>query len=137
MICNYILPVIGCEATGYGVVCTLCSPCSTCYSGVDSPLHESSLFLPSDMSMCLFGVSLNDIFEKVLQRDVDPRHLLRLGSGEAELREALARPHPTQQQYDLHGQVDVARKGSGEEFSKQGRVNWSLARRIQLLGQVR
>ena len=83
------------------------------------------------------NTALNDIFEKVLQRDVAPRHLLRLGSGEAELREALARPHPTQQQHDQHGQVNVARKGSGEEFSKQGRVNWSLARRIQLLGQVR
>ena len=59
MICNYILPVIGCEATGYGVVCTLCSPCSICYSGVDIPLYESSLFHPIHMvlSLLLFIVA--------------------------------------------------------------------------------
>ena len=53
---------------------------------------------------------------------MDPRHLLRLGSGETDLRESLAK--------------GSGGRGTGEEFSKQGRVNWSLARRIQLLGQV-
>lgn len=67
------------------------------------------------------NAALNDLFEKIMQRNVDPRHLLRLGSGEADLRESLARNA---------GLVE------GEEFSKQGRVNWSLARRLQLLGQV-
>jgi len=44
-----------------------------------------------------------------------------MGTGELELRESLA----------MGG-----KKGQGEEFSKQGRVNWSLMRRIQLLGHV-
>ena len=64
--------------------------------------------------------ALNDLFEKIMQRNVDPRHLLRLGSGERELRESLA----------------IGSKGQGEEFSKQGRVNWTLARRLKLLEQV-
>jgi len=68
------------------------------------------------------NAALNDLFEKIMQRNVDPRHLLRLGSGEADLREVLNR--------------SSSRSGSGEEFSKQGRVNWSLSRRLQLLSQV-
>ena len=56
---------------------------------------------------------------------MDPRHLLRLGSGERDLREALA----------LAGAGGTGR-GQGEEFSKQGRVNWSLNRRSQLLAEV-
>ena len=58
------------------------------------------------------NAALNDLFLKIMQRDVDQRHLLRLGSGEQSL------------------SVD------DEKFSKQGRVDWSLARRIELLGQV-
>lgn len=64
--------------------------------------------------------ALNDLFEKIMQRNVDPRHLLRLGSGERELRENLT----------------IGSKGQGEEFSKQGRVNWTLARRLKLLEQI-
>ena len=71
------------------------------------------------------NAALNDLFEKIMERDVDPRHLLRLGSGERDLRETLA----------LAGAGGGGR-GQGEEFSKQGRVNWSLARRIQLLAHV-
>lgn len=71
------------------------------------------------------NAALNDLFEKIMQRDVDPRHLLRLGSGESDLRETLAR-----------GGAGGSGRGKGEEFSKQGRVNWSLARRLQLLSQV-
>lgn len=56
------------------------------------------------------------------QRDVDPRHLLRLGSGEKSLLKNSSRGK------DAAGNEDV--------FSKQGRVNWSLARRLQLLSQV-
>ncbi len=56
---------------------------------------------------------------------MDPRHLLRLGSGEVELRDILA-----------SAGAGGTGRGRGEEFSKQGRVDWSLARRIQLLGQV-
>lgn len=71
------------------------------------------------------NAALNDLFEKIMQRDVAPRHLLRLGSGELELRETLSSA-------GAGGQG----RGRGEVFSKQGRVNWSLTRRLQLLAQV-
>lgn len=60
------------------------------------------------------NAAVNDIFEKIMQKDVDQRHLLRLGSGEADLRV----------------------EGGESVFSKQGRVNYSLTRRLQLLAQV-
>ena len=53
-----------------------------------------------------------------------PRHLLRLGTGEADLRREQVVP--------LSGDAG----SSGEIFSKQGRVNWSLARRLKLLSAV-
>jgi intron-binding protein aquarius len=71
------------------------------------------------------NAALNDLFEKIMERDVAPRHLLRLGSGEMELRDTLA-----------VGGAGGGGKGQGEAFSKQGRVNWSLSRRLQLLAQV-
>ena len=71
------------------------------------------------------NAALNDLFEKIMARDVAPRHLLRLGSGESELRENLSA-----------GGANGGGKGQGEAFSKQGRVNWSLSRRLQLLAQV-
>jgi intron-binding protein aquarius len=55
--------------------------------------------------------ALNDLFEKLLERDIDERYMLRLGHGE----EALA---------------------SARDFSKAGRVDHMLARRSQLLGLV-
>jgi intron-binding protein aquarius len=63
------------------------------------------------------NAALNDLFIKIMDRDIDPRHLLRLGSGERELRDSLG-------------------SQSGEHFDKQGRVNWCLERRLHLLGQV-
>ena len=66
------------------------------------------------------NAALNDLFEKIIARDVDPRHLLRLGSSERLIGARSA----------------VANNVVREEFSKEGRVNWSLARRIQLLSQV-
>ena len=57
----------------------------------------------------------------LLQRDIDPRHLLRLGSGEKGL---------------SLGSRGFDAKGNEDVFSKQGRVNWSLSRRLALLGQV-
>jgi len=57
--------------------------------------------------------ALNDLFAKLLQRDVDPRHMIRLGAGERQLREDL-----------------------GEDFSKRGRVDYALMRRLELLGEV-
>ena len=53
---------------------------------------------------------------------MDPRHLLRLGSGEKSLLQS--------------GQRGVDAAGEEDQFSKQGRVNWSLARRNQLLQQI-
>ena len=55
--------------------------------------------------------ALNDLFEKLLQRDVPARYLLRLGQGEQELATRL-------------------------DFSRVGRVNAMLARRLQLLAEV-
>ncbi|KDD73989.1 hypothetical protein H632_c1673p0, partial [Helicosporidium sp. ATCC 50920] len=55
--------------------------------------------------------ALNDVFSKLLQRDVPPRYLVRLGAGEAEL-------------------------GADEAFSRVGRVNAALARRLELLARV-
>ncbi|CAN0549881.1 unnamed protein product, partial [Ectocarpus sp. 12 AP-2014] len=45
--------------------------------------------------------------------DIDERHLLRLGAGERELRE-----------------------GTMKDFSKFGRVNYTLKRRLELLAEV-
>ncbi|XP_052182248.1 uncharacterized protein LOC127794949 [Diospyros lotus] len=55
--------------------------------------------------------ALNDIFEKIMQRDVPARYLLRLGQGEQELATDL-------------------------DFSRQGRVNAMLVRRLELLSEV-
>ncbi|CAN1813775.1 RNA helicase aquarius [Linum perenne] len=55
--------------------------------------------------------ALNDLFEKIMQRDVPARYLLRLGQGEQELATDL-------------------------DFSRQGRVNSMLVRRLELLGEV-
>ncbi|KAJ1438592.1 hypothetical protein B484DRAFT_201589, partial [Ochromonadaceae sp. CCMP2298] len=71
------------------------------------------------------NAALNDLFEKIMEREVAPRHLLRLGAGEIELRDSLSA-----------GGALGGGKGQGEAFSKQGRVNWSLSRRLQLLAQV-
>ncbi|CAN6319789.1 unnamed protein product [Urochloa humidicola] len=55
--------------------------------------------------------ALNDLFEKIMQRDVPARYLLRLGQGEQELATDL-------------------------DFSRQGRVNAMLVRRLELLGEA-
>ena len=55
--------------------------------------------------------ALNDIFEKIARLDIDERHLVRLGMGEK----------------DLNLQKD---------FSKYGRVNYMLERRIMLLEEA-
>ncbi|KAF8404573.1 hypothetical protein HHK36_009460 [Tetracentron sinense] len=55
--------------------------------------------------------ALNDLFEKIMQRDVPARYLLRLGQGEQELATDL-------------------------DFSRQGRVNAMLVRRLELLREV-
>ena len=57
------------------------------------------------------NAALNDLFEKLLQRDVPARYLLRLGQGEAALATDL-------------------------DFSRQGRVNAMLTRRLELLTEV-
>ncbi|XP_023293066.2 RNA helicase aquarius [Lucilia cuprina] len=55
--------------------------------------------------------ALNQLFEKIMALDIDERHLLRLGHGE----EALE---------------------TEKDFSRYGRVNYVLAKRIDLLQQV-
>nr|POF00453.1 intron-binding protein aquarius [Quercus suber] len=55
--------------------------------------------------------ALIDLFEKIMQRDVPARYLLRLGQGEQELVTDL-------------------------DFSRQGRVNAMLVRQLELLGEV-
>eukprot|EP00088_Acartia_fossae_P071181 TRINITY_DN971_c0_g1_i1.p1 TRINITY_DN971_c0_g1~~TRINITY_DN971_c0_g1_i1.p1 ORF type:complete len:1287 (+),score=326.77 TRINITY_DN971_c0_g1_i1:467-3862(+) len=55
--------------------------------------------------------ALNQLFEKIIQLDVDERHLLRLGHGE----EALE---------------------TEKDFSRYGRVNYVLAKRLELLEEV-
>lgn len=55
--------------------------------------------------------ALNQLFEKIVALDIDERHLLRLGHGE----EALE---------------------TEKDFSRYGRVNYVLAKRLDLLGEV-
>eukprot|EP00906_Rhabdomonas_costata_P018529 RCo027049 len=60
--------------------------------------------------------ALNDIFEKITLKDVDERHLLRLGAGHKDLRAEMA---------------------SHKDFSKHGRVEFMLERRLIQLKEVR
>jgi len=55
--------------------------------------------------------ALNDLFEKIMDRDIESRHLLRLGAGAD----------------DLH---------TDDDYSKWGRVNMTLSRRLELLEEV-
>lgn len=57
--------------------------------------------------------ALNDIFEKISKLDINERYLLRLGIGEKELSVAL-----------------------DKDFSRYGRINFMLERRIDLLNNV-
>ncbi len=54
--------------------------------------------------------ALNQLFEKIMALDIDERHLIRLGHGEEQL-------------------------STTKDFSKYGRVNYMLGRRIELLTQ--
>ena len=55
--------------------------------------------------------ALNQLFEKIMQLDIDERHLLRLGHGEDELE-------------------------TEKDFSRYGRVNYVLEQRLELLKKV-
>jgi intron-binding protein aquarius len=55
--------------------------------------------------------ALNQLFEKIMALDIDERHLLRLGHGEDELE-------------------------TEKDFSRYGRVNYVLGKRLELLEQV-
>lgn len=59
------------------------------------------------------NTALNDIFEKISKLDINERYLLRLGIGEKELSENLEK-----------------------DFSRFGRINFMLERRIDLLSKV-
>ncbi len=56
--------------------------------------------------------ALNQLFEKIMALDIDERHLLRLGHGEESLE-------------------------TEKDFSRYGRVNYVLAKRIELLEKVK
>lgn len=58
--------------------------------------------------------ALNQLFEKIVDLDINPKHLLRLG----------------------HGEEDLEIQGSGGDWGKMGRVNSFLERRIKLLQDV-
>ncbi|KAM3685939.1 hypothetical protein ACJW31_11G157600 [Castanea mollissima] len=84
----------------------------------DQPKQNSVRFTPTHIGAIISGiqtgltmVALNDLFEKIMQRDVPTRYLLHLGQGEQELATDL-------------------------DFSRQGRVNAMLVRRLELLGEV-
>jgi intron-binding protein aquarius len=68
------------------------------------------------------NAALNDLFEKISLRNVDPGHMLRLGSGERILRT---------------GRDAEGRRTRGEEFGRDGRIDWNLAQRQKLLEQVK
>ncbi|KAI9551525.1 hypothetical protein GHT06_021858 [Daphnia sinensis] len=57
------------------------------------------------------NMALNQLFEKIMALDIDERHLLRMGHGEEELE-------------------------TEKDFSRYGRVNYVLAKRLELLDQV-
>jgi intron-binding protein aquarius len=61
-----------------------------------------------------FAAERPDLFVKITERDIDPRHLIRLGRGERELRER-----------------------TDADFSINGRVAYTLERRQLLLNNVR
>lgn len=80
------------------------------------------------------NAALNDIFAKIValqeedsnKKKIDMRHLLRLGSGERDLRDHLTT-----------SSTNFSSTSSEEEiFSKQGRVNYCLSRRLHLLNEV-
>jgi intron-binding protein aquarius len=58
--------------------------------------------------------ALNQLFEKIVGLDINPKHLLRLG----------------------HGEEELEIQGTGGDWGKTGRVNSFLERRIALLANV-
>lgn len=59
--------------------------------------------------------ALNDLFDKLRCRDIDPGAMLRLGQGHKQLRS----------------------DGDSDDFSVRGRINFMLSRRLMLLDQVK
>eukprot|EP01053_Blabericola_migrator_P000810 Blabericola_migrator_1__809@NODE_11_length_24785_cov_110_100736_g8_i0_p1_GENE_NODE_11_length_24785_cov_110_100736_g8_i0NODE_11_length_24785_cov_110_100736_g8_i0_p1_ORF_typecomplete_len1530_score316_00Aquarius_N/PF16399_5/1_5e104AAA_11/PF13086_6/9_2e33AAA_12/PF13087_6/1_5e31AAA_30/PF13604_6/9_7e10AAA_30/PF13604_6/0_00068AAA_19/PF13245_6/3_5e03AAA_19/PF13245_6/7_2e13UvrDhelicase/PF00580_21/3_3e03UvrDhelicase/PF00580_21/8_7e08Viral_helicase1/PF01443_18/27Viral_helicase1/PF01443_18/0_00021DEAD/PF002 len=82
-------------------------------------VHQLMLNHPQERILIIAKTNqaLNDFFTKVVQLGIDERYLLRLGVGERELEE---------QQDD----------GTRKEFSKYGRVDHILKRRLAILGEV-
>eukprot|EP00915_Cephaloidophora_sp_WS-2016_P009598 GHVH01013707.1.p1 GENE.GHVH01013707.1~~GHVH01013707.1.p1 ORF type:complete len:1402 (-),score=229.73 GHVH01013707.1:2099-6304(-) len=65
--------------------------------------------------------ALNDLFLKLRSLDIDDSVMLRLGMGEKELRESIGRYN------------DISEENTSADFSKWGRVNHVLQRRLELL----
>jgi intron-binding protein aquarius len=76
-------------------------------------MHELYHNRPNERTLLIThsNHALNDLFSKIMERDIPARYLLRLGMGEQEL------------------DTDI-------DFSRAGRVNAMLARRIELLAEV-
>ncbi|KAF0044147.1 hypothetical protein F2P81_003305 [Scophthalmus maximus] len=83
----------------------------------NQPKRNTIQFTPTQIEAIRAGMqpgltmALNQLFEKIMALDIDERHLLRLGHGEEELE-------------------------TEKDFSRYGRVNYVLARRLELLGEV-
>lgn len=81
-----------------------------CMKGTEISCPQMIQLLLLQTSFRLGGCLCTHVFTF---RDIDERHLLRLGAGERELRE-----------------------GTMKDFSKFGRVNYTLQRRLELLAEV-
>eukprot|EP00917_Polyrhabdina_sp_WS-2016_P009265 GHVP01020664.1.p1 GENE.GHVP01020664.1~~GHVP01020664.1.p1 ORF type:complete len:1415 (+),score=266.26 GHVP01020664.1:1437-5681(+) len=100
----------------------------------DTAVQAVSLLLknfPQQKTLLLARTNqaLNDLFEKIAELDVDERYLLRLGVGEKELREGSGAAPVNAFGY-------VGSTASGRNYSKVGRVNHMLQRRLDLLRLV-
>lgn len=75
------------------------------------------------------NAALNDIFKKLLTKSIDPSHMLRLGSGEISLRDELVDSN----NLDSSEEIEINYE---KMFSKTGRINYLLSRRLILLSQI-
>lgn len=110
---------------------------------------QQEQYTPSHFFTALLQ-ALNDLFAKISERDVPSRYLLRLGMGEAELVRALricnrrmngrqggsALRQPFLPFGDHLRAPLCSLQETDLDFSRIGRVNAMLARRLELLAEV-
>lgn len=83
--------------------------------------------------------ALNDLFEKIMQRDIPERYLLRLGHGAEGIERLLAFSNIANLSMYLVVCFVVPfplYNHSDKDFSRFGRINEMLRRRLELLGEV-